>query len=44
MSDAADHGQRMKAVLQRQKAANLRDGAPAWKARIDRLDRCAAGL
>jgi len=40
MSDAADHGQRMNAVLQRQKAANLRDGAPSLEARIDRLDRC----
>jgi coniferyl-aldehyde dehydrogenase len=40
MSDAADHGQRMKAVLQRQKAANLRDGAPSVEARIDWLDRC----
>jgi coniferyl-aldehyde dehydrogenase len=40
MSQAADHGQRMSAVLQRQKAAQLRDGAPSLEARIDRLDRC----
>jgi coniferyl-aldehyde dehydrogenase len=40
MSQAPDHGQRMNAVLQRQKAAQLRDGAPSLEVRIDRLDRC----
>ena len=37
MSDAADQGQRMNAVLERQKAAQLSDGAPSLEARIDRL-------
>ena len=39
MSDAAEPGERMDAVLQRQKAAHLRDGAPSAERRIDRLDR-----
>jgi coniferyl-aldehyde dehydrogenase len=39
MSDAAEPGQRMNAVLQRQKAAHLRDGAPSAEQRIDRLER-----
>src|ERR1700722_2204734 len=39
MSDAAEPGERMNAVLQRQKAAHLRDGAPSAEQRIDRLDR-----
>jgi coniferyl-aldehyde dehydrogenase len=30
----------MRALLERQKAANLRDGAPSAEKRIDRLDRC----
>lgn len=38
-----DHAQPMAAVLQRQKAAHLRDGAPSAELRIDRLDR-AIGL
>lgn len=31
---------RMRAVLDRQKAANIRDGAPSAELRIDRLNRC----
>src|SRR5580704_18573437 len=30
----------MRALLDRQKAANLRDGAPSAEKRIERLDRC----
>ena len=30
----------MRALLERQKAANLRDGAPSAEKRIERLDRC----
>ena len=30
----------MQALLDRQKAANLRDGAPSAEKRIERLDRC----
>jgi coniferyl-aldehyde dehydrogenase len=37
---AADQAQVMSAVLQRQKVANIRDGAPSPERRIDRLDRC----
>ena len=37
---AADPTQAMNEVLQRQKAANLRDGAPSAELRIDRIDRC----
>ena len=39
MSDATEASQRMNAVLQRQKAAHLRDGAPSAEKRIDWLDR-----
>jgi coniferyl-aldehyde dehydrogenase len=43
---AAAHMQaeRMQDVLQRQKAANIRDGAPCAELRIDRLNRCVALL
>lgn len=41
---SADQLQRMNDVLARQKAANLRDGAPSLETRIDRLDRCVALL
>jgi coniferyl-aldehyde dehydrogenase len=34
----------MQAVLAKQKAAHLRDGAPSAKVRIDRLDRCISLL
>ena len=34
----------MKDVLNRQKAAHLRDGAPSAALRIDRLNRCIALL
>ena len=37
---AADPAQRLTAVLSRQHAAQLKDGAPDLKLRIDRLDRC----
>jgi coniferyl-aldehyde dehydrogenase len=37
---AADPAQRMDAVLQRQKAANIAEGAPSAELRIARLDRC----
>ena len=40
MSDATEAGKRMNAVLQRQKAAHLSDGAPSVETRIDWLDRC----
>ena len=40
MSEATDQGQKMKAVLARQKAANIAEGAPSLEKRIDRLDRC----
>jgi coniferyl-aldehyde dehydrogenase len=40
MSDATEAGKRMNAVLQQQKAAHLRDGAPSVEKRIDWLDRC----
>ncbi len=40
MSDVTEAGQKMNAVLQRQKAAHLRDGAPSVELRIDRLERC----
>jgi len=39
MSDATEASQRMNAVLQRQKAAHLRDGAPSAEKRIDWIDR-----
>jgi coniferyl-aldehyde dehydrogenase len=39
MSDATEASKRMNAVLQRQKAAHLRDGAPSVEKRIDWLDR-----
>jgi coniferyl-aldehyde dehydrogenase len=39
MSDATEASQQMNAVLQRQKAAHLRDGAPSLEKRIDWLDR-----
>ena len=35
MSDATEAGQRMNAVLQRQKAAHLSDGAPSAEKRIE---------
>jgi coniferyl-aldehyde dehydrogenase len=38
--ETAHHAQRMQAVLQRQKAAHIRDGAPSAELRIARLDRC----
>ena len=34
------HKVAMQAILERQKAANLRDGAPTAEQRIERLDRC----
>ncbi|WP_293900519.1 coniferyl aldehyde dehydrogenase [Phenylobacterium sp.] len=37
---AADDRARMEAVLARQKAANIRDGAPSLGLRLDRLERC----
>jgi coniferyl-aldehyde dehydrogenase len=40
MSDAGDQGQTMKAVLARQKAANIAEGAPSIEQRIERIDRC----
>ena len=40
MSDATEAGKRMNAVLQQQKAAHLRDGAPSAETRIEWLDRC----
>ncbi|HZC17669.1 MAG TPA: coniferyl aldehyde dehydrogenase [Caulobacteraceae bacterium] len=40
MSDESNHGQRMSAVLARQKAANIAEGAPTLEKRIDWLDRC----
>ena len=36
--------QKMRLVLERQKAAHLRDGAPTAQQRIERLDRCIALL
>ena len=36
----ADALSEMTAVLERQKAAHLRDGAPSAELRIDRLNRC----
>jgi coniferyl-aldehyde dehydrogenase len=39
MSDTAEASRRMNAVLQRQKAAHLRDGPPSAEKRIDWLDR-----
>jgi coniferyl-aldehyde dehydrogenase len=41
--EAAGEAQRMAEVLRRQKAANIRDGAPSLEVRIGRLDR-AIGL
>ncbi|HEX4197821.1 MAG TPA: coniferyl aldehyde dehydrogenase [Caulobacteraceae bacterium] len=40
MSDAGEQGRKMQAVLARQKAANIAEGAPSLEQRIDRLDRC----
>jgi coniferyl-aldehyde dehydrogenase len=39
MSDATEASQRMNTVLQRQKAAHLRDGAPSAEKRIEWIDR-----
>jgi coniferyl-aldehyde dehydrogenase len=41
---AEDAKTRMEAILSRQKAAHLREGAPAPATRIDRLNRCIALL
>ena len=42
--DDAGLGLGLNAILERQKAANLRDGPPSAKIRIDRIDRCIALL
>lgn len=40
VAGAQDETARMQAVLQRQKAAQIRDGIPSLETRIDRIDRC----
>ena len=40
----SDDAQMMQMVLERQKAAHLRDGAPSAQQRIERIDRCIALL
>ena len=40
----ADDAEMMRSVLERQKAAQLRDGAPSAQQRIERIDRCVALL
>jgi hypothetical protein len=39
-----DVGAEMRTVLQRQKAAHLRDGAPTAEQRVDRIERCISLL
>jgi len=41
---AEDAKTRMQAILQRQKAAHIREGAPTQAQRVDRLNRCIALL
>lgn len=40
VAGAQDETARMQAVLQRQKAAQIRDGIPSLETRINRIDRC----
>lgn len=40
VAGAQDETARMQAVLQRQKAAQIRDGIPSVETRINRIDRC----
>ncbi len=40
--EETDMTQDMHALLARQKAAHLRDGAPSAELRIERIDRCIA--
>lgn len=40
VAGAQDEAARMHAVLQRQKAAQIRDGIPSLETRINRIDRC----
>ena len=44
MAQAESSAMQMAAVLAKQKASFLRDGAPSAKVRIDRLNRCIALL
>ena len=44
MDQRLDHAENMKALLGRQKAAHLDQGAPDYDLRIDRMDRCISAL